>query len=105
VGKDFPDKSALARKLGPVPKAVEKAVWDVLAVRDEVGPIITNRKVEPEPDPDLRDNENVPLPSDSVVWAVDPTERLASLTYRRAVDDYIESDVLPYVPDAWVYHD
>lgn len=104
-GTDFPDKPALTRKLGPVPKAVEKALWDVLTIRDENAPIVTNRKGEPEPDPDLRDNENVPLPSEPVVWALDPTERLASLTYRRAVDEYMESEVLPYVPDAWVDHD
>jgi type I restriction enzyme M protein len=105
VGIDFTDKLALARNLGPVPKAVEKALWDVLAVRDENAPIITNRKGEPEPDPDIRDNENVPLPSETVVWAVDPTERLKSLTFRSAVDEYMESEVVPYVPDAWVDHD
>jgi type I restriction enzyme M protein len=105
AGTDSPDKLTLARKLGPVPKAIEKALWDLLAVRDENAPIITNRKGEPEPDPDLRDNENVPLPSEPVRWAVDPTERLASLTYRFAVDKYMESEVLPYVPDAWVDHD
>jgi type I restriction enzyme M protein len=105
AGFDFTDKLTLARKFGPVPKAVEKALWDVLAVRDEDAPIITNRKGEPEPDPDLRDNENVPLPSETVVWAVELTERLASPTYRSAVDEYMESEVLPYVPDAWVDHD
>ena len=47
----------------------------------------------------------MPLPSGPVVWAVDPTERLASLAYRRAVDRYMDSEVLPYVPDAWVHHD
>ncbi len=40
----------------------QKAVWSALAVRDEEAPIITDRKGNPEPDPDLRDNENVPLP-------------------------------------------
>jgi type I restriction enzyme M protein len=105
AGKDFPDKPALARKLGPIPKAIEKALWDVLAVRDENAPIMTNRKGEPEPDPDLRDNENVPLPSEPVVWDVDPTDRLASLTYRSAVGQYMESEVLPYVRDAWVDRD
>ena len=105
AGTDFPDKPSLAKKLGPVPKAVEKALWDVLAARDENAPIVTNRKGEPEPDPDLRDNENVPLPSETVVWTVDPTERLASLAYRSTVDEYMESEVLPYVPEAWVDHD
>jgi type I restriction enzyme M protein len=105
VGKDFPDKPAFARKLGPVPKVIEKVLWDALAVRDENAPVITNRRGEPEPDPDLRDNENVPLPSEAVVWGVDPTERLASPTYRSTVDRYMESEVLPYVPDAWVDYD
>ncbi len=102
---DSPDKASLARKLLGVPKAIEKALWEVLAVRDESAPVVTNKKGEPEPDPDLRDNENVPLPSEPVVWAVDPTDRLASLTYRSAVDAYMETEVLPYVPDAWVDHD
>ncbi len=52
----------LAKKLGSVPKAIEKQLWDVLAVTDPEAPVITNRKGQPEPDPDLRDNENVPLP-------------------------------------------
>jgi type I restriction enzyme M protein len=104
AGSDFADKPTLARKLGPVPQPIEKALWDVFAVRDENAPAITNRKGEPEADPNLRDNENVPLPSEPVVWAVDPTERLASLTYRSTVDKYVESEVLPYVPDAWVDH-
>jgi type I restriction enzyme M protein len=105
VGTDSPDKPALSRNLGLVPKAIEKALWDLLAVRDENASVVTNKKGEPEPDSDLRDNENVPLPSEPVVWAVDPTDRLASLTYRSAVDAYMELEVLPYVPDAWVDHD
>ena len=44
-----------------MPKGIEKPLWDVLAVADPEAPVITNRKGEPEPDPDLRDNENVPL--------------------------------------------
>ena len=37
-------------------------MWDAIAVRDAVAPVITDRKGQPEPDPDLRDQENVPLP-------------------------------------------
>lgn len=105
VGTDSADRPSLSKKLGPVSKPVEKALWDLLAVRDENAPIVTNRKGEPEPDPDLRDNENVPLPTESITWEVDPAERLASLTYRAAVDTYMESEVLSYVPHAWVDHD
>ena len=46
-------------------QAIEKAIWDALAVRDPDAPIVTDAKGDPEPDPDLRDNENVPLPGRS----------------------------------------
>src|ERR1039458_3813576 len=83
----------------------QKALWSALAVRDEKAPIITDRMGNPEPDPELRDNENVPLPPLPVEFAEDPTERFATLEYRTAVDDYMRDEVLPYVPDAWVDHD
>ena len=88
--------------LGP---PVQKTVWSALAVRDEKAPVITDRKGNPEPDPELRDNENVPLPAVPVSFVEDPTERFATLEYRNAVDDYMRDEVLPYVPDAWVDHD
>jgi type I restriction enzyme M protein len=90
--------------LGLTPPA-QKAVWTALAVRNESAPIITARTGNPEPDPELRDNENVPLPAVPVSWVEDPTERFATLEYRTAVDGYMRDEVLPYVPDAWVHHD
>ena len=98
------DRAEVARRLGPLPKAIDKAVWDALAVRDPDAPVITDRKGHPEPDPDLRDNENVPLPGPVEGFDEDPTERLASPPYRAAVDAYMAAEVLPFVPDAWVDH-
>jgi type I restriction enzyme M protein len=98
------DRTVLATKLGSVPKAVEKALWDALAVADPKAPVITNKKGESAPDADLRDYENVPLPTTPVEWDSDPSERVASVEYRTAVDDYMRDEVLPYVPDAWVDH-
>jgi type I restriction enzyme M protein len=83
----------------------QKALWSALAVRDENAPAITDRKGSPEPDPELRGNENVPLPTVPVAFIEDPTERFATLEYRTAVDDYMRDEVLPYVSDAWVDHD
>jgi type I restriction enzyme M protein len=103
-GTGTTERAALAKKLGPVPKAIEKQLWDAMAAADPEAPVIVNRKGEPEPDPDLRDNENVPLPTVPVRWAEDPTDRLASVEYRTAIDDYITAEVLPYVSDAWVDH-
>lgn len=83
----------------------QKALWSALAARDEEAPVITDRKGDPEPDPELRDNENVPLPPVPVTFIEDPTQRFATLEYRTAVDDYMRDEVLPYVPAAWVDHD
>jgi type I restriction enzyme M protein len=104
VGTSTTERKVLADKLGAVPKAISKALWKVLAVQDPDAPIVTDAKGRPEPDPDLRDNENVPLPAVPVEWAEDPSERLASVKYRTAVEDYMRDEVLPYVPDAWVDH-
>ncbi|MDA8074441.1 MAG: class I SAM-dependent DNA methyltransferase [Actinomycetota bacterium] len=104
VGVSTTERSVMATKLGALPKTIEKQVWDTLAVADPEAPVVTNRKGEPEADPDLRDNENVPLPAIPVTWEADPTERLASIEYRSAVEDYMAKEVLPYVPDAWVDH-
>ena len=81
-----------------------KAVWAALAVTDPEAPAVTDRKANPEPDPDLRDGENVPLPGVPVVFEADVSGRLESLEYRTAIDDYMAAEVHPYAPDAWVDH-
>jgi type I restriction enzyme M protein len=101
-GATTTDRRAMAKKLGPVPVSLEKALWEAVSVTDSEAPVVTTRKGEPEPDPDLRDTENVPFPDGRVTWEPDPAERLASMEYRIAVDDYMAADVLPYVPDAWL---
>ena len=101
-GTTTTDRSVLAKKVGSVPKSIEKALWDTLAVADPDAPIITSKKGAPEPDADLRDNENVPLPAVGITWEADPTDRLATVEYRTAIDDYMTAEVLPYVSDAWV---
>lgn len=92
---------ALASAGADAPAALVKAVTEALAVRDPEAPIITDRAGNPKPDPDLRDNENVPLPELSVAYEPDPTARLETIEYRTAVDDYLDTEVHPYVPDAW----
>ncbi|HUP25408.1 MAG TPA: class I SAM-dependent DNA methyltransferase [Thermoanaerobaculia bacterium] len=64
-----------------LPAAVQKAVLNALSERDETAEVC-RRKGEPEPDPELRDYENVPL--------------------REDVGEYMAREVLPHVPDAWV---
>jgi type I restriction enzyme M protein len=61
---------------------VKKAILNALSERDETAEICTDKDGTPEPDADLRDYENVPLKDD--------------------IDKYMQREVLPYVPDAWV---
>jgi type I restriction enzyme M protein len=80
-----------------------KALAELIRVPGET--VVVDAKGNPEPDPDLRDNENVPLPAMPVQWEPDPQERLESVEYRSAIDDYVTAEVLPYVDDAWVDQD
>ncbi|MGB6896109.1 MAG: class I SAM-dependent DNA methyltransferase [Dehalococcoidia bacterium] len=65
-----------------IPAALFKAIRTALSERDETADICTDKKGHPEPDPKLRDYENVPLKED--------------------IEAYIAREVLPHVPNAWV---
>lgn len=84
--------------------AERKAILGALAVRDADAPTMTDAKGNLEPDPELRDNENVPLPDAPLRFEADMTERLGTVEYRTAVSDYLAAEVLPYAPDVWVDH-
>lgn len=86
-------------------KPIENALVDGLALRDPDADPITNSKGEVQPDSELRDNENVPLPADPVRYEPDPTARLAGDGYVDTVEQYLQAEVIPYVPDAWIDHD
>ncbi len=59
-----------------------KAILSALSERDESAAICLNGDGRPEPDPELRDHELVPLKED---WKC-----------------YVAREVTPFVPDAWV---
>ncbi|TZE82099.1 type I restriction-modification system subunit M [Calorimonas adulescens] len=59
-----------------------KAILSALSEKDETADICADNKSNPEPDPDLRDTENVPLKED--------------------IHEYFEREVKPHVPDAWI---
>jgi type I restriction enzyme M protein len=69
------------------------------------GPVVRDKNNNPEPDAELRDNENVPLPAGTPTWGADPSTRLANHAHRDAVDTFLKAEVLPYVSDAWVNYD
>jgi type I restriction enzyme M protein len=73
---------AVFKTAGDVPTAVKKATWNALTVHDETAPVVLDPRGNPEPDPGLRDAENVPL--------------------EEPVDAYMQREVHPFVADAWV---
>ena len=85
-----------------------------LGERDPSAEICTDAKGRPEPDPELRDTENVPLPEDITLplpldyegkknkGKVD-NSRLLELV-REHCEAYLKAEVLPYRPDAWIDH-
>ena len=61
---------------------------------------------QPEPDPELRDHENVPLPRSTSPSTSSPTRPSGSRASRTAAPSTSTSRprCCPYVPDAWVDH-
>ena len=61
---------------------IRKAILSALSERNAEAEICRDRDGCPEPDPELRDTENVPLSDD--------------------VESFFEREVKPHVPDAWI---
>ena len=61
---------------------IRKAILSALSERNPDAGICRDRDGRPEPDPELRDTENVPL--------------------REDVESFFEREVKPHVPDAWI---
>ncbi|MYK61601.1 MAG: hypothetical protein F4034_06450 [Chloroflexi bacterium] len=94
-------QDAVVSVMGAKPTALVNGVTADLSVRDPDAPVIIDPKGNPKPDPTLRDHENVPLPTNRVTFEPDTTDRLGTLEYQSAIDDYLRTEVQPYVPDAW----
>jgi type I restriction enzyme M protein len=75
--------NAAARQSGfKLPPPIQKALLSALSERDEEAEVCTDSQGHPDPDPDMRDYENVPL--------------------KESIDDYFQREVRPHVPDAWI---
>jgi type I restriction enzyme M protein len=84
-----------ARKAGlKLPVPVEKAILSALSERDETAAICRDKDGNPEPDPELRDTESVPLPEGD-----DPADAEGVPASVRA---FFDREVRPHVPDAWL---
>jgi type I restriction enzyme M protein len=86
----FKDRDAFERVLDSAAKKagvklaapVKKAILSALAERDDTAAICRDAGGHPEPDPELRDTESVPL--------------------SESVEGFFEREVKPHVPDAWI---
>ena len=61
---------------------IKKAILSALSERNDEAEICRDREGRPEPAPELRDTENVPLLED--------------------IETFFEREVKPHVPDAWI---
>ena len=61
---------------------IVKAILSALSERDETAAVCRDKDNKPEPDPELRDTESVPL--------------------SEAVETFFEREVIPHVRDAWI---
>jgi type I restriction enzyme M protein len=104
LGMSTANRRDFAGAMGLMPPDLDKALWAIATKIDPEAPIRTDRRGNPEPDTNLRDNENVPLPAGPVPWIAEPSSRLESDRYLSTVSGYMAAEVLPYVPDAWVDH-
>ncbi|HHV55577.1 MAG TPA: SAM-dependent DNA methyltransferase [Firmicutes bacterium] len=77
-----------------LPAPVLKAILSALSERDGTAAICRDEDGYPEPDPELRDTENVPLPDGD-----DPVD---SQGVPASVRAFFEREVKPHVPDAWI---
>ena len=105
---DFPSQkmaeAAIKKALPDFSAKQVKALVGLIRIADD-SHVAIDAEGNPEADPDLRDNENVPLPATAVSWIADVTERLDTVEYRTAINDYVAVEVHPYAPDAWVDFD
>jgi type I restriction enzyme M protein len=86
---------AAARRKGvKLPAPARKAILSALGERDETAAICRDKDGNPEPDPELRDTETVPLPEGD-----DPADADGVPAGVRA---FFEREVAPHVPDAWI---
>jgi type I restriction enzyme M protein len=105
--------AALKKAAIKISTPIKKAILAALSERDPTAEICLDSKGHPEPDPELRDNEIVTLPSDILLplplgYGDDGSsetghDKLLVLVAEHC-EQYLKAEVLPHVPDAWIDH-
>ena len=70
-----------------------KSLWLTLGEHDDDADICYDKNGDPEPDPALRDTENVPFTYNGNTHGADGRDA--------TIEAYFDAEVLPHVPDAW----
>jgi type I restriction enzyme M protein len=124
------DVTKAAKRQGvKIAAPIKKTIFVALGERDQDAEICRDSKGRPEPDSELRDTENVPLPetfetppefTETIARDENAAHKGAVLpmffgpdkpnthlvqAMRPAIDAYVAREVLPHVPDAWVDYD
>ena len=87
--------NAAEKKAGlKLPAPIIKAILSALSERDETAEICRGKDRNPEPDPELRDTESVPLINGS-----DPVDEDGVAA---SVRTFFDREVRPHVPEAWI---
>lgn len=100
-------EAATKRARLKLPAPIKKAIFAAMGERDPKANICRDSKNRPEPDSELRDTENIPLPAGTALplpmnFGPDmPNDDLVE-AMRPVIDAYIAAEVLPHVTDAWV---
>lgn len=91
------DMAAIAE--GGLDARTQRAILKAGAVYDEdAAPIL--KKGAPEPDADLRDFENIPLPAGYLTM----TDEQRAKALHEAAETHLREEIHPYVSDAWIDH-
>lgn len=100
LGQRFETERALLSEVTGLTTLQKKAFAKACAIADPEAPVLKGRGAKVEPDPNLRDQENVPLPEG---WlALGDEERAKALV--ETAEAHLENEIRPYVPDAWIDH-
>lgn len=100
VGRRFETEKALLAEVPDLKTPQKKAFAKACAVADPDASVVSGRGGKIEPDPDLRDQENVPLPAGWLALRDEDREQALVDT----AEARLENEINPYVPDAWIDH-
>lgn len=96
---DLKQAELALQNLGFSGKELSLALRGIATTDTSASPLI-NAKGFPEPDGELRDNENIQLPIGFIEMSDD--QKFSEL--EKLADEHLKREIHPFVPDAWIDH-